>query len=779
MRLGTIAFLAGVLLLQTLPLLPSIWWCTALVPALVLWRRRPLRPWLLFGAGFLWALLHSGLALEHTLEPAAEGVDLVAVGRVDSIPEPRAHSVRFEFRVSELRRNHQAIPAPARLRLSWYGHPPPLQAGARWQLKVRLKRPHGFMNPGGFDYEGWLFRHGDGATGYVRRWHGNHRLAPAPWWSLNRLRQQLAVRLDAALGESANRGVIKALAVGERSAISPRQWTLLTATGTNHLLAISGLHVGLVAGLAFFLAQLIWSRSRRLTLHVPASKAGAVAALGGALSYAALAGFSLPTQRALIMLMVGMGALLSQRGVAPSRTLALALLAVLLLDPLAVLEPGMWLSFGAVAAILYGMGGRLAPGGLWWRFGRVQWLVAVALLPLTLLFFQRSATVAPLVNLLAVPWVGLLVVPLVLLAAVALGPLPSIGHVLLVAADHLLNVFWAGLRLAAALPAGQWYQHAPPLWAVAAGTVGVVLLLAPRGLPGRAMGAVLLLPLILTRPAPQLRDGDARFTLLDVGQGLSAVVHTRRHVLVYDTGPRFSASFDTGAAVVVPFLRQQGVQHIDRVIVSHGDNDHIGGFASLHAALPIDGIQVGVPGLIAGASACLAGERWIWDGVRFEILHPPPDPRFHRNDRSCVLRVSTGGSSVLITGDIERRSEAWLLRHERKLLAADILVVPHHGSRTSSTPGFVHAVHPRYALFAVGYRNRFGFPRPEVTQRYRALGAQLLDTAGNGAIRFDLTPKGAGVPVTWRQAAQRYWNRPGRPLWHSAQQGTAAVSGQR
>jgi len=776
-RLGTIAFLVGILLLQSLAHLPSMVWCAAVLPAPWLWRWRRLRPVLLLAGGFLWALLHAGLALNHVLAPDLEGIDLTVVGSVDSIPETRAHARRFEFRVEELRRGGERVAGPRRLRLSWYGRPPAMEAGARWQLRVRLKRPHGFMNPGGFDYEGWLFRHGNGATGYVRRDPGNRRLAPAPWWSLDRLRQGLASRLTAAMHGSANTGVVTALAVGERSGIPPRQWTLLTATGTNHLLAISGLHVGLVAGLAFLLVRLFWSRSRRLTLHLPASKAGAVAALGAALTYAALAGFSLPTQRALIMLMVGMGSLLSQRSAAPGRTLLLALAAVLVFDPLAVLEPGLWLSFGAVAAILYGMGGRVGPGGLWWRFGRVQWLVAVALLPLTLLFFQRSAVVAPLANLLAVPWVSLLVVPVVLLATVLLGVAPAAAHGLLSLADHLLNLFWAGLRVLAALPAGQWYQHAPPLWAVGAGVVGVALLLAPRGFPGRAMGALLLLPLVLVRPDAALQHGEVRFTLLDVGQGLSAVVRTRHHVLVYDTGPRFSASFDTGAAVVVPYLRQQGLKTVDRVIVSHGDNDHIGGFDSLRAAVPIDAVQVGVPGLIAGASPCLAGQHWHWDGVAFRILHPPADPAFHRNDRSCVLRVTAPGGTVLIPGDIERRSEAALLRGDPRRLAADILVAPHHGSTTSSTAAFVRAVHPRYVLYPVGYRNRFGFPRPEVTARYRAQGAQRFDTARNGAIMFDIRAAGIPAPVTWRQSARHYWNRPGDPLRQGAQGGAAAVSG--
>lgn len=773
--LNALTFLTGIVLLQQLPLLPDSKWSLlllGLLPLAIACRR--LRPLLLLIIGFLWALFRADLLLSQALPPVLEGQDILLEGRVASIPEIQEHSLRFAFAPQRLVFKGQTWPVPKRVRLSWYQKPPPeFRAGDRWQLMVRLKRPRGFMNPGGFDYEGWLFRQGFRATGYVRPAAAN-RLIESRWYHhpIDRVRQYLLERITAVLPDSPQRGLILALTLGERSGISPQQWQILERTGTNHLVAISGLHIGLLAGLAYFLGRRLWSLRATNTLALPAPQAAAIGAIISALFYAALASFSIPTQRALIMVSVVMLAVLLKRPVYPSHTLALALLLVLVWDPLAVLAPGFWLSFGAVAVLLLGMAGRqpfpppnsLGFGAaphylrrLWQRWGKAQWVVAIGLTPMLLYQFQRFSLVAPVSNLVAVPWMGLLVVPPLLLGILLLLPFPFLGTVLINSAAHLLALLWGFLAWWAALPIAQWQQYGPPLWALPPALIGSLLLLAPRGLPGRWLGLVALLPLFLT-PPPRPPHGTLWFTLLDVGQGLAAVARTRHHTLVFDAGPRYSGRFNAGEAVVVPFLRSQNIGHIDTLVVSHGDNDHFGGVADLLRHIPAQQILTSVPERIpwTGATPCRRGQQWRWDGVEFQILYPQ-SLLGRGNNHSCVLRIAGKAQRILIAADIERPAERALLTLDPKELLATILVVPHHGSLTSSSPGFVAAVKPKHALFATGYRNRWNFPRPIIVQRYLMHGARVWDTARHGAITFHPGEQPLAKPETFRQSNRRYW----------------------
>jgi competence protein ComEC len=757
---GTVFFVLGVLAVQHLPELPDVRWSVLLLALPLLWRSRWLRLPALAGAGFLWASLHAGAALAPALDPVHEGHDLVLLGRVASIPRALDNGVRFEFEIAEMRRDGTPVPHPGRVRLSWYGSAPELRAAETWRLTVRLRQPRGFMNPGGFDYEAWLFRNGVRATGYVRADAGNRALAPPARYSLQHLRHALHEGIASAVsGDYA--GIVAALAIGERQGITAAQWQVLTATGTNHLMAISGLHVGMVAAMAFFLVRWLWARMGGAALRWPAPKAGAVAGILAAAGYAALAGFAIPTRRALLMISVVMLALLLQRNVAPGRVLSLALVLVVLLDPPAVLAPGFWLSFAAVGAIVYAMQGRVAPQGLWWRWGRIQWVAALGLVPLLLLLFQRFSLVAPLANLLAVPVVGFLVVPLTLTGTTLLSTAPVVGALLLRAAELVTALLWPVLAWLAALPLSEWVQHTPVAWTVLPALVGVVLLLAPRGLPGRAVGAVLLLPMFLVRP-PGPPPGAVWLTLLDVGQGLAAVVRTHGHVLVYDTGPRFSATFDGGGAVVAPYLRHHGLGAVDALVVSHGDSDHSGGVRALLEAVPVRRLlssepeRLPVSGMVP--ETCGSGMAWNWDGVEFQMLHPAVGAHYRGNEGSCVLRIEATGGVLLLTGDIERLAEARLLREHDAALRSRVLVVPHHGSRSSSSRSFVQAVAPEYALFPVGYRNRWGFPHAEVRERYEEAGAVLLDTASLGAIRVRLEADGPAPPTGYREANRRYWH---------------------
>ncbi|HQU16816.1 MAG TPA: DNA internalization-related competence protein ComEC/Rec2 [Gammaproteobacteria bacterium] len=764
MYAGTIAFLLGVLALQQRATLPHPSWAL-LIPFLLPWMLRRGR-WRLPATaltGFLWAALYGAWLLYPGLDPALEGRDLALTGCVTGIPERRERSVRFVLR--DLRRAGAAgaTTLPKRIRLSWYHTRQAVHAGDCWQLTVRLKRPHGYRNPGGFDYEGWLFRRGVRATGYVRPDPGNHR--SGRHWTLDRMRATLAARIDAALGARPLAGVIRALAVGDRQGISREQWSILSATGTSHLVAISGLHIGLVAGLAFFLVGRLWAWPGSTVRYCAAPRVAALGALAAALVYALLAGLSLPTRRALIMVAVAMGSLWRSRTLAPGRSLCLALLVVLVAEPTAVCSAGFWLSFGAVAVILYGASGRLRGTRSRLAWAGLQLRVGVGLLPLLVIGAFPVGLLAPLANLVAVPWVGFVVVPLTLTGSALLGLSPALGTTLLRWAEQALEGLWPVLTWLAQIPGGHWILASPPAWTWGLAVLGTALLLAPRGWPGRWLGAVYLLPL-LSGGVPAPEPGAVRFTLLDVGQGLAVVVRTHRHALVFDTGPRLGPGFDTGAAVVVPYLRSQGVGRVDRLVVSHGDNDHIGGVASLLEQIPVTDILSSVPERIpAAAGRCRRGQHWEWDGVAFEVLHPGAGHRFRGNNASCVLRVSNGAGALLITGDIEAPAERALVNEAARALRAEWMTVPHHGSRTSSTRRFLKAVRPGHALIPVGYRNRFRLPNRAVVARYRAVGIALLDSVREGAITVDLDAHRGSRWAAYRRQEQHYWHwRPADPL---------------
>lgn len=771
MRSGTLAFIAGILCLQQLTGLPSINWAFGLflfVPVFLFTRKRVSRLASAVIIGFLWALWHAHLVLSQGLPKELEGKDVQVEGQIATIPTQRGRKWRFEFEIRRLVYQGRVWPVPKRVVLSWYEASESLMAGDAWRFTIRLKRPAGFMNPGGLDYERWLFSQRVNATGYVRGGTPPIRLLTTAWqdYPLQRLRQTVLFSLNQQLADHPVRGIVTALAVGHRAAISPQQWQIFRQTGTSHLVAISGLHVGLIAGLVFFLVSWCWRHLGRLPLYFAAPRAAAVAAILVAAVYAALAGWSLPTQRALIMVSVAMLALIFQRAVAPGRTLALALLLVLCYDPLAVLAPGLWLSFGAVAVILFVITGHSFRHSLhqrlWAKWGRAQWFVSLGLFPLLITFFQQASLISPLANLFAVPLVSMLVVPLVLLGVAITVLLPQVGTFLLKLAADLLLLMVEGLDWLAGLPLSQWIAPTPDMFVLCLAVTGTILLLLPRAWPLRWFGLILLVPLVFNRPTLPAQ-GEFNFTLLDVGQGLSAVVQTRHHALVYDTGPRYSQYFDTGSAVVIPFLWQQGIHQVDKLIVSHGDNDHIGGVQSVLAQVPVQQILTSDAKLLNNplSKPCLRGQAWQWDGVLFQILSPPVlNNHSQENNQSCVLHISSPMGAVLLPGDIEVGAERALLQqYSPRDLNADILVAPHHGSKTSSSQAFLAAVRPKFVLFPIGYRNRYRFPNQAVVVRYETFAPEFFDSASHGAISFTAGSDGLlQSPVTWRQQQQRYWH---------------------
>jgi competence protein ComEC len=748
--------------------LPTLAWGWLLLPFVLAawhWPRIGL-PLLFLLLGFLWVTLRAGILLADNLPTELEGADLRVEGRIADLPVATERGLRFAFDIDRAWQGDRPVGVPRKVQLSIYGAAPVLRVGDVWAFTVRLKRPHGFQNPGGFDYEAHLFQQRVRATGYVREHESLGLIAPLgavadgmlPGYRLNRFRQLLSQRIQSLLPDNKFAPMITAFANGDDDAIPDDQWQVLTRTGTGHLIAISGMNIGLVAGLVFFLARRLWSLPGMTVLWVPAPLIAAGFALLAALGYAALAGFAIPTQRALIMLAVVLGGVFLRRRTSPTVLLAAALLVVLLNDPLAVMSPGFWLSFAAVAVILYALSEADAKDRktrlIAW--GRLQLAIAAGLLPLLLFLFQQVSLSGPFANLVAIPVVELVVIPATLLGVASSFLLPdSLAAWPFLLAANAMSILWTLLEQLARIDGSQWIQNNPPLWTLGSALVGILLLLAPPGFPARWLGTVWLLPMFLVRPSLPA-PGEAWLTLLDVGQGLSAVVQTTRHTLVFDTGARLSARFDAGRAVVVPFLRHAGVARVDTLIVSHGDNDHIGGSASLLASMPVTRVLSSVPERLANGEDCHHGQNWEWDGVRFLVVHPLPDNRLAGNNRSCVLRIENRFGVALLPGDIAAKAERDLLSRTEEQLRADILVVPHHGSKTSSTAAFLDAVQPQVALLPVGYRNRYRHPHPSVVARYRERGIALDDSASAGAIRVELGIRGL-QRNRHRESQRRYW----------------------
>jgi len=807
-------------------------------------------------AGFAWAAVLAHYHLREQLPQDWEGRDVTVIGTVDSLPYRFERGVRFNFAVervvtaeaagrvsedtdapedsgAETSADRSGSPdLPSRLALSWYegfrndnaGAVPSLLPGQRWQLTLRLRRPHGNANPHGFDYEVWLLEQGLRATGYVRsdkRSHSTNRqleeFVPGFSHAVERSRHWLRERILAALPDKEYAGVIVALVVGDQRAIAQSDWQVFNRTGIGHLISISGLHITMVAGLFAAMFGFLWRHSfftrAQLPLHLPAQKAAALAGVAMALVYVLLAGFGIPAQRTLYMLAVVAAALWFDRLTSVSHVLCLALGVVVLFDPWAMLWPGFWLSFGAVAVILYAGAGRVKllppaavasasqqPGAAaattraavavpiaadnsaapydvpdvpaWQRWfhaaraglheaGRTQYAVTIGLVPLTMLLFGQVSLVSPLANAVAIPLVSFVVTPLALAGSVL--PAPLSAWILVFAHDCIA---WLAQAMAwlAALPLAVWSAPLPPWWVFSGALIGMLWLLAPRGWPARWLGLAGWLPLLLNAPASPA-TGEMWVTAFDVGQGTALLIETPHRRLLYDTGPSYSPDSDGGSRVILPYLKARGIDRLDGMIVSHSDADHSGGALSLLGELKIGWVSSSLPEdhpIVRAAAEhrrCEAGQEWEWDGLRFEMLHPAAssydNTRLKPNSRSCTLKIGHDAGAILLPGDIERNDEAALLDAQAERLHAAVLIAPHHGSGTSSTPAFLEAVNPQLALFQVGYRNRYKHPKQEVYERYGELGIRRLrsDDAGAVTLRF-----GAGLQASaYRDEHARYW----------------------
>lgn len=787
MRARMLAFCFGVIVCGALPVLPDfspVFTWALVLPCLVFSRCR--NPYLgvlaALCCGLCWGVGGGQWRLQALLPAELEGQDFWLQGRVSGLPEGQERAQQFLFRVS--RSCFALLPEDCAaneprfrnrlVQLNYYGDVR-IVPGQQWWWRVRLNRPHGFANPGSFDYEAWLLMQGVAARGYVRETAFNRQLGSGRP-GLQRMRDGLRERLAPLLVPLSNSGILLALILGDRSRLPASQWELFTATGTNHLVVISGLHVGFMALLGYGIGNLLSRLFPALLLRLPAQKWGAMSAVFAALLYSLLAGFSLPTQRALMMVLVFMGGKLLTRELLPSFAYCLAMSVVLLGNPLSPLGAGFWLSFGAVGTLMFAFAGRhrlrsASGDAQTWSRRLRQWCepqftVFVGMLLPLLLWTGQSSLLAPLANLVAIPLVSLLVVPLALASAGLLMLSPVLASYLLRAADALLSLLLWGLQCLVAWEGGHTVLLAGPLSAMAVllAVAGTVTLLLPPGWPGRWLGFLCFAPLLWPR-AVVPAHGQLALTVLDVGQGLAIVARTAGHTLLYDSGPAFSEDFDAGAGIVVPFLQRQGIRRLDTMVISHGDSDHRGGMSAVLAAMPVARQLLSLPPpLPVGAEACHEGQGWEWDGVRFDMLGPTPGSAYLGNDSSCVLRIEAGGQVALLTGDIERSAEARLLAGQGDRLRADLLIAPHHGSNTSSSPAFIAAVAPQTVVFSAGYRSQFGHPAPGVAERYHALDIRAWNTALSGALGFVLggaTQAQRGwIPMEYRQQELRYWRLP-------------------
>lgn len=784
-------FAAGILACQWLPeIAPLPWgWCLLLVTGLTLfaWRRhaaaigrwrRAIIVLLLLGAfltGVSYVCWRSGAVLADQLPEAAMGRNLQVTGVVDSLPERTTRGQRFLFRV-ESTEAKQHIPEIIQLSV-WQKDsdgeivssaiPQHIRPGERWSFVVRLKRPHGLANPHGYDVEARLFEMGVRATGYIRSGERLDAFVTTPSTLIALMRYQIRERFERVLPLEGypDAGILTALAIGDQKAIPGPLWQVFAKTGTTHLMSISGLHVTLFSGLVAVMVAWLWRRLPRLASRMPAQRAGVFCGWFAAAFYTLIAGAGIPALRTLFMLSVGALAMLMGRHVSPFRILLLALIVVLVFDPWAGMSPGFWLSFVAVGLLLWvalaEQGGEREQASIhqrlrqWVRgFGRTQWAVTIGTLPFLLIFFSQFSLISPLTNAIAIPWVSGIVTPLTILALVV--PWDA----LLVLADALLSPLMSLLSWASMLPLAVWHAPVPSPLVFVLALIGALWWLMPAGFPGRWMAIFLCLPLIWPR-ADQIPAGQARIDVLDVGQGLAVVVRTQHHTLLYDTGPYYSSAADAGDRVIVPYLRAIGVDRLDGMIVTHRDTDHSGGALSVLESMPVgwvaDAPDTHFAELMPAIrqKTCAAGRDWNWDGVRFEFLHPAANQRLKdlaSNHQSCVLRVSTGGKSMLLTSDIETADEERLLA--AGLSHSDVILVPHHGSGTSSGSAFLDAVQPEVAIIPVGYRNRYRHPKHSVLASYEERKIKILRSDADGMVQVNLP----SLAVTaYRQTHRRYW----------------------
>lgn len=745
-----LAFVGGDLLLQQFSQLPPLSVLLILSGLTAIMARLRYLHLFFFVLGFLFASTFAHYQLREQLTPEFESIPLTVIGKISNLPDQNAQRSQFEFLLMESDKK-----LPSKLKLTWYESTEILHVGETWQFTVKLKRPHANFNVGGMDYERWLFSQNIGATGTVYTKNAPPIKLHDAEFGIDFLRQTISDKFIQNYGKNGSTALLRALTVGDDNGLTPENWDTFRITGVTHLIVISGSHIALVAGLVYFLTLKFWAYLEILRFSPP--RAAALASLLTAIFYALLAGYVIPTKRAVIMLSFVAIASFYQRHNSPLQSFAIALFVMLIFNPTMLLSLGFWLSFLAVALILYRMAGRLKSPPNWLNAVDIQFTVSLGLSPLLLFFFNQTSLISPLVNFIAVPIVELVVVPLALLQILLMWLFPYFADKIFNILNFILQWLMQGLEFAQTVPNAVLELPQPSFFTLILSSVGLLWLFAPRGIPARWLGLVLNLPLLFP-VLPTLQNGAAIVTVLDVGQGLAVSVQTKNHQLLYDTGARFFNGGDMGKNVVLPFFRYHGIQKLDTLLISHGDNDHSGGAYSVLENIPTAQILTSAPEKLLPfqTTPCETGQSWTWDGVKFSILSPAKI--FEKdNDNSCVVKIETEQGSVLLTGDIETSAENWLIENSQGKLASNVLVAPHHGSKTSSSWEFLEAVKPETVLIPAGYRNQFHHPHKEVLARYEAIHANVFTSSDSGALTVKLNVDGVKIERL-RETAGKYWN---------------------
>jgi len=768
MRLASFALLLGILSCHLLFEFITQWWIGillltfTLIIGLIKSRYRLPLFWLIFGFISMWWHINSLLA--QRLPTVLENQPVVIIGKIVNFPRNEAEYRHADFLVSQLRFDGKIQPFQGIVRLRWHSYPqaithlPEWSPQQTWQFTARLRPVHEVLNFNVFDYSNFLFQQRIRAVGQIERTTLPQLLISAPHIHIDHWRYQIMLKINELIAENSLRGIIIALTLGEGQGISQSHWQLFRDTGIIHLVVISGSHISLIAWFIFSLMSKIWRYTGRLALWLPAPHIAAIASLLAALGYALLAGFSIPTQRAIIMVAIVIINKLLARQTRTSDLIATALFFVLLYDPLAILSSGFWLSFLAVAAIAWALHGRTPPQRwllkLKYQFFTTQYAVFTVLFPILLLYYGTFPLNSFFANFIAIPWFNLVIVPLVLIGVGLTTFLPTLANYCFEFATIILYGCLSALEW---LAQNHWSVKttAPPtLITLALASLGIGILLLPRGFPSRWLGGILLFPLFFSPPIKPMK-GEIWFTLFDIGQGLAAIIQTQNYTLIYDTGDKKGDS-TMAERVIIPYLQAQKIYQIDMLMISHADADHSSGVDALQKNVQIH--QMMSSDTIKNSELCRAGQRWTWDAVEFKVLHPETIENFSSNNRSCVLKIQTGEQGILLTGDIENIVEHQLTRYYPYDLQSEILVVPHHGSKTSSSESFVHIVEPQYALISSGYLNRFKHPKEEVVQRYQLYGTKVLNTAETGAIAFKISTQQISAPRLARLEQHHYWH---------------------
>ncbi len=682
---------------------------------------------------FIWSYLYCQQILSWSLEPSLEGVPLVVIGRVESLVQEDNFGQHFILKTEKI--NHESL--KVNLKLSSTLSNLSIFPGEKWCLMVTLSKARWNLNPGGFDIEKWYFINQIPAKGKVNESTFNQCLEKNTL-SFGAIRQIIYRKLDSVLKKTDHFGVMASLIIGHHNDLTQKENRVFRNTGTAHLMAISGLHVGLISTGCFFIAYLLFGMIPWCFLYIPRQSLSAIAALLGAFLYSSLAGFSFSTQRALVMLCCVLLRYWMPWKMSFLDAISLAFVLVVLCNPLAILDTGFWLSFCSVGILGYAIVYQEHKNNFWHKWGRAQWVCSIGLLPITCWYFQQFPLLGFFANLVAIPWVSFIVLPLGFLGTFLL----FINQYLAIIALKLsLFSFSLLFQLLLKMSSDQFVviNPIPEFRIFIFSMIGVWLMLSPYKVIYRSLGILFFIPLFFTGNSKP-KFGESKITVLDVGQGLATVVQTKNHILIFDTGAKLSNEHDAGTDIVIPFLRINRIKHIHTMVLSHGDNDHIGGARSILAHYTVDRILTSAPEKLIeyDTQECRAGQKWIWDGLSFEIINPTPASNLQGNDASCVLKLSSSSNSVLFTGDIEETAEKRLITSYGDKLRSTVLIAPHHGSKTSSSAEFMSKVHPSLGVFSYGYRNRYHHPSLSVIQRYHDNQVRIVDTVSGGAIEISL-----------------------------------------